>query len=87
MSEATPNDADIAPRGKVKDPFCLIGNHDFDVFLPIMGADCFTIYAYFVRRVSVTPNSSTQSGAWPMLPGSVLPRFCARSKSWSTCDW
>jgi hypothetical protein len=55
MKEATPNDAEIPPRGKVKDPFCQIGNHDFDVFLPIIGADCFTIYAHFVRRVFRDP--------------------------------
>jgi hypothetical protein len=46
---ATPDATEIPPRYKIKAPFCLIGNQDFDVFLPIMGADCFTIYAYFVR--------------------------------------
>jgi hypothetical protein len=32
-----------------------MGNQDFDVFLPIMGAACFTLYAYFVRKAFLDP--------------------------------
>ena len=51
MSEPPSNDAEIPARGKkLPHPFLPIGNEVFDLFLPIMGADCFVVYAYFVRR-------------------------------------
>lgn len=50
MNEAALSDADISPRGNDPTrPFCWQGHEVYDIFLPIMGADCFTIYAYFTR--------------------------------------
>lgn len=51
MNLAVPDAAEIPLRGQVKAPFCCIGNEVFDVFLPVMEGDCFTLYAYLVRRV------------------------------------
>jgi len=50
MTEAPSASAEIPPRGKPKSPYCWLGNELVDVFLPIMGADCLAIYAYFARR-------------------------------------
>lgn len=47
MSEAASDRAEIPPRGELTRPFFWLGNEVFDVFVPIMGADCFVIYAYF----------------------------------------
>lgn len=47
--------AEIAPRGKPKPPFFCLGNELCDVFLPIIGAECFAVYAYFVRREFTDP--------------------------------
>jgi hypothetical protein len=55
MNETASDLAEIPLRGKVKDPFCCIGNEVFDVFLPIMGTDCFALYAYFARKVFHDP--------------------------------
>jgi hypothetical protein len=55
MNETALKDAEIPPQGEVKAPFFLIGNEVFDVFLPIMGADCFTLYAHFERSVYRDP--------------------------------
>ena len=55
MSEAASDSAEIPPRGESKPPFFWLGNEVFDVFLPIMGADCFTIYAYFARSEFSNP--------------------------------
>lgn len=54
MSE--PGPTKIPVRGKkLPHPFLPIGNEVFDLFLPIMGADCFAVYAYFVRRRHADP--------------------------------
>ena len=55
MKGEASNAADFPLRGKVRDPFCCIGNEVFDVFLPIMGADCFAVYACFARMVFSNP--------------------------------
>lgn len=55
MSLAAPDGVEIPLRGKVKPPFCCIGNEVFDVFLPVIGADCLAVYAYLVRRVFFDP--------------------------------
>jgi hypothetical protein len=55
MNEAAPDAAEIPPRGEIKAPFCCIGNEVFDIFLPIIGADCFMLYTFFVRRVYSDP--------------------------------
>ena len=55
MNEAASDCAEIPLRGEVKAPFCCIGNEVFDVFLPIMGADCFALYSSFARRVFSNP--------------------------------
>jgi hypothetical protein len=55
MNEAVSDNVEIQPRDGVKPPFCCLGNDIFDVFLPSMGANCFTILAYFERRVFSDP--------------------------------
>lgn len=36
-------------------PFCCLGNEVFDVFLPLMGTDCLSIYALFKRKEFSNP--------------------------------
>jgi hypothetical protein len=55
MNEAASDYAEIPPRGEPTPPFCWVGNEVFDVWLPIMGADCLTLYALFARRVYFDP--------------------------------
>jgi hypothetical protein len=45
------------PREKEQDrpPFFQLGNEILDLFQPIMGAHCFTIYSHLVRRVFKNP--------------------------------
>jgi hypothetical protein len=43
-------DAGTAQRGELKAPFFQIGGEIYDVFLPIIGADCLAVYLYFPRR-------------------------------------
>jgi len=51
MSESASTDAEFPLRGKkLPHPFLPIGHELFDLYVPIMGADCFAVYAYFVRR-------------------------------------
>jgi len=50
MNLAALDSTQIPVRGEVKAPFCCIGNEVSDCFLPIMGADCHTLYSLFARR-------------------------------------
>lgn len=45
MSEGPENFREASQKGKLKSPFCCIGGEVFDVFLPIMGAESFTVYS------------------------------------------
>jgi DNA-binding transcriptional ArsR family regulator len=56
MSGASTDNAGIPPRREVKAPFFQIGKEVLDVFLPIMGADCLTIYAHFASEVFFDPS-------------------------------
>ena len=49
MNEEAASASENSPRAKVNAPFFRIGNEVFDVVLPLMGADCFAVYAYFKR--------------------------------------
>jgi hypothetical protein len=49
-----------APRKKITSPSFFTGNEVIDVFLPIMGADCFTVYGYF-KRIEFTSPKLTHS--------------------------
>ena len=56
MSETGGNSLEIPARKKnPSHPFLWIGNEVFDLFLPIVGTDCFAVYAYFVRRYHSDP--------------------------------
>jgi len=56
MNGAASSDSAAIPlRGEPKPPFCWVANEILDVFLPLMGADCFTLYATFARRVFSNP--------------------------------
>jgi hypothetical protein len=78
MNETVSDSAGIPPRGEVKPkpPFFWLGNEIFDVFLPIMGADCFTIYAYFTRRIFSDPKLKHSirevAGATKLSPATVF---------------
>ena len=43
------------PSGKVKAPFFQIGGEVSDVFLPLMGAECFTVYSHLKRMEYKNP--------------------------------
>ena len=53
MKEGFSDVPKVPLKDKRKTAFCCIGNEIFDVFLPIMGADCFAVYGYF-RRIEFT---------------------------------
>ena len=55
MNATALNVKDIPPRGEPTPPFCWVGNEVLDVWLPIMGADCLTLYTLFARRVYFDP--------------------------------
>ena len=50
MNGATRSRPQTERRKDRKSPFFLIGSEIAEVFLPIIGRDCFTIYAYLVSR-------------------------------------
>ena len=88
MAGMKENVADALGRPRTKVPFCCIGNEVFDFFLPIMEAECFTVYATSSEWNST--NSETQTldpGISPEQPNWTRHWFPAPSKSWSTCDW
>lgn len=49
MNGATRNRSATAAWKDRKSPFFLIGNEIADVFLPLIGPDCFAVYSYLVR--------------------------------------
>lgn len=49
-----------APRKKITSPSFFTGNEVIDVFLPIIGADCLTVYGYF-KRIEFTNPKLTHS--------------------------
>jgi len=56
MSKPVSTDGEFPLRGKkLPHPFLSIGNELFDLYVPIMGADCFAVYAYFARRRHSNP--------------------------------
>jgi len=56
MTESGSTDPNFPLRGKKPShPFLSIGNELFDLYVPIMGADCFAVYAYFTRRWHCDP--------------------------------
>ncbi len=57
MNESASTNAEFPLRGKkLPHPFLSIGNELFDLYVPIMGADCFAVYAYFARRWHSDPS-------------------------------
>jgi hypothetical protein len=49
MTEGSSESAKVPPQGKVKPPFFSMGNEVLDVFLPIIGPDCYAVYSRLVR--------------------------------------
>lgn len=56
MSDRGPKNVEYPERGKKSShPFFWIGHDAFDLYVPIMGPDCFTVYSYFARRYHSDP--------------------------------
>ena len=87
MNETASDDAAIPPRGEPTPPFCWVANEVLDVFLPIMGADCFALYASFARRVFSNPKLRHTVRDLADATGEGISTVSRRSKSWNACDW
>jgi hypothetical protein len=74
----------IAERRKT--PFFQTGNELLDVFEPIVGSDCFTIYSLLRAANSETQSWNTPFRSLQALWGSGLLRFRGLSRSWKAWD-
>lgn len=56
MNASVPIDVDLPLREKKPTrPFCWVGNEIVDLYVPIIGPDCFAVYIYFARRYHSNP--------------------------------
>lgn len=56
MTELAPSEEELPLRGeRPSNPFLWVGNEFFDLYLPIIGPDCFAVYVYFARTHHSNP--------------------------------